>query len=544
MTGAALDFGSLDEALRRADPHVNLQRSIAADPEFVQQHPEVVKAAAAAKPTGAINLMRSAGPISDAYIMAADRVGVIAGPQGSGKTVASIKKALVEAQRIRPGADGVRRYKLGVWRQKYDNLWKATIPSYWKILPKDLSGSSWTGASPRAAKHVVRFEDRWGPVETTVDFMAFGDVADPEDLRGLEFTDVWLNEIDTLPPDLFTWLIGRVGREPPPEVTGRLGRVFGDMNAPDVLNWTYKKFYETPIEGYVLHRQPGGMDPGAENLEAYGGGHGYYIQQIELNADNPWWIRRMVHGIPGVSRSTDLVYDKFDETRMISNGSIKIEPHLPIVVGIDGGLTPSAVYIQETGDGQMRILAEIALERGGVEELGDAMLVLEGRRFKDCDFADRCDPSMNAGEDKDTDDQRAQRVSKGSDRQRLAKKLEREVLLAVSQEPTRRWDAVRAKIKLNLGPSRPGLLLDPSCHGLKRGFLQTYQYRKLRGTNDLSSIQPTFDTHVHDALQYAALECGSDTARKRKRDLDQKREKKRKENREAKRYHPFARRRA
>lgn len=540
MTGAALDFGSLNEALRNADPADNLARSIALDPEFRKQHPEVVSAASAAKLSGGIDMMRSAGPVSDRYILAHDAVMVIAGPQGSGKTIASIKKALVEAQRIHPGADGVRRYKLGVWRQKYDNLWKATIPSWWKILPKDLPGSSWTGASPRAARHAVRFEDRWGLCELTADFLAFGELADPEDLRGLEFTDVWLNEIDTLPADLFIWLTGRVGRDPPPEVTGRLGRMFGDMNAPDVLNWTFRKFYETSAPGYALYRQPGGMDPNAENLAAYGGNHSYYERQIELNAANQWWIRRMVHGIPGVSRASDLVYDRFDELTMLSRVPLKPDLHLPVLVGVDGGLTPAAVYMQEMADGQLRVIAEVALERGGMKDLAGAMLALEARRFERCDFRTSCDPSMKAGED----DELEQRVSRRSDRQELAEEIGRPVELAKSQEPSRRWAAVRDKIALNLGPGRPGYLLDPSCKGLIRGKLQTYQFRKLRGTNDLSSIQPTFDTHVADAEQYGALECGTDAARKRQSDVLADRERRRAIAGERGRYDPYRARRA
>jgi hypothetical protein len=464
---------------------------------------------------------------------------VITGPQGSGKTIAGQKKVLVESQRVRPGADGVRRYVIGIWRQKYDSLWKATIPSWWKTFPRT-TFPKWTGSSPRAATHTIEYEDQWGRVEITAHFMAFGEDANVEDIRGLEFTDVLLPEIDTMPEHLLTWLIGRVGRNPPAEITGRQGRVFGDMNAPDVLNWSYKKFYEMLPAGYAHYRQPGGLDAGAENLQALGGQE-YYLQQIELNADNPWWIRRMVHAIPGVTRATDLVYDKFDEATMVARATLQPDPVLPVIVGVDNELQPAAVYVQEMPDGQMRVIAEIALERGGVEELGDAMLALEARRFRNCEFRTVCDPSMRSGEDKENAGGEDDRVSKGSQRQRLAKKLGRRVDLAKSNEPSRRWDAVRVKISLNLGPGRPGYLMDPSCHGLKRGKLQTYQFRKLRGTNDLSSVQPTFDTHVADAEQYAAMECGTDEARKRRTDAKAEREARNKQARERGRYNPLKR---
>jgi hypothetical protein len=544
MNLGPVPFGTLGTLLAATDPYANLNRSIALDGEFSEQHREVVQAAAEARRTGTINLLRSAGPVSDAFIMSGDRIACIVGPQGSGKTIASQKKGAVEAQRIRPGSDGVRRYVLGVFRQLYDSLWKATIPSWWKIFPRDLPGSQWTGASPRAATQIIRFQDSWGLVEWTTHFLAFGETADPENLRGLEFTDVLLPEVDTLPPDLLTWLIGRIGRNPPAEVTGRQGRIWSDMNAPDVLNWTYKTFYENRLDGYALYRQPGGLDVGAENLESYrdkldarSTGREYYIQQAELNAANDWWIKRMIHGIPGMSRATDLVYEQFDERTMLARSTIKPEPLLPVIAGIDGGLTPAAVYVQERGDGQLVILGEIALARGGMDELGAAMLAYEAWRFPHgrFGFVRRCDPSMLAGEDSDTDDPDDQLVSKGSDRQRLAAILGDEVLPAITQQTGRRWDAVRAKIR---GPWPP-LLLDPSCIGLLRGFLQTYALRKLRGTNDLSSVQPTFDTHVHDALQYAALECGGEQARKRRGDIEARARRVREENRNAARYNPM-----
>lgn len=536
-----LDFGSLNDHLRNADPHANLLRSLECDDEFRKQFPDVVQAAHALAPAGNINLLRSAGPVSDAYILSTDAVAVITGPQGSGKTIAGQKKVLVESQRVRPGADRVRRYVIGIWRQKYDSLWKATIPSWWKTFPRT-TFPKWIGSSPRAAMHTMEYEDQWGLVEIIAHFMAFGEDANIEDVRGLEFTDILLPEIDTLPEQLLIWLLGRIGRQPPAEITGRQGKAFGDMNAPDVLNWAYGKFYENLPDGYRHFRQPGGLHPEAENLQALGGRE-YYLQQIKLNADNPWWIRRMVHAIPGVTRAADLVYDKFDETTMVAPAPLEPNALRPVIVGVDNELQPAAVYIQEEPDGQMRVIAEVALERGGIEELGEAMLVLEAQRFRNCEFHTVCDPAMKAGEDKDTDGGEDNRISKGSQRQRLAKKLGRKVHLAASNVPQRRWDAVRAKISLNLGPARPGYLLCPTCKVNRRGKLQTYQFRKQRGTNDLSSVAPTFDTHVQDAEQYAAMECGSDAARKRQTDLEEKRETRRREAREAKRYNPLARRR-
>ncbi len=523
-----LDFGSLNDVLRQSSAARNL----------ASWDPKAVKAQHLGE---TLNLLDSAGPISDAYIVGSDPVAVIEGPQGSGKTVASVKKALYSAQRMLPTARDaqgrpLRRYVLSIWREKFEDLWNATIPSWWTIFPKDMPGSEWVGARPRRATHVINFEDGWGPVQLTAAFMAFGDVANPEDLRGLQFTDAYLNEIDTMPEDLFTYLVGRVGRDPPPEVMKRNGRLFGDENAPDVMKWTYRDFHDVKKDGYRLYRQPGGLSPQAENKRAIG--VGYYQNQMRINAHKKWWIKRMVHNIPGMTRGLNLVQEKYDDDTMVSETPLEVFRELPVLVGIDGGFTPAATYCQEAPDGQGRTLAEIALERGGMEELGAAMLAVEAQpRFRGCEFVDRCDPSMTAGEDNAS----GAALEKGSDRQRLSKVIGREVVAASTNVPSRRHAAVGDKIGLNLGPGRPGYILDPSCRILRRAKQQTYHFLHTKGTNDLARVAKTFDSHVSEAEEYAYLEMGSDVARKRKSDVQRAREAKRQESRHAGRYNPFAR---
>jgi hypothetical protein len=93
------------------------------------------------------------------------------------------------------------------------------------------------------------------------DFFSFGEEANEEDLRGLEYTDIELIEIDTLPHKLLVGLGRAVGREPPQEVIKRTGRRWGALNAPTTQNWTYKFFWENERPPYKLFMQPGGMEP-------------------------------------------------------------------------------------------------------------------------------------------------------------------------------------------------------------------------------------------------------------------------------------------
>jgi hypothetical protein len=537
-----IHFGSLTDHLRACDPGENLARSLASAAADDELRTLFGKNGA----SGTINLLESAGPISDAYILSTAPMSLITGPGGSAKTTSSVKKALLETARIYPGPDGVRRYVLGIWRQKYDNLWSATIPSWWKILPQDLAGSKWTGAKPRAAEHVIDFEDAWGQCRLIARFRAFNENMDLDDLLGNEQTDAYLNEQTTLLEHLAIALVDRVGRDPPRQVIRRPGRLFGDANAPDVLNYCYRDFYEGTGSGgpgiwrsadgvRVLFRQPGGLDPGAENIRVMG--REYYENSARVNAHRPWWVKRMVHARPGFTRDNDPVYDAWDDERNLSRGPIEPTRMLPIVVGIDNKNIPAAVYTQVVGR-QARIFAEIAFERASMKELAEAMLELEARLFmgragfkQDCEFADFCDPAMGAGED----------LGDQSDRARLSEYLGRTVTCAETNDVGRRTGAVKEYLGRTLDGGRPGLLLDPRCLALRRGFNQTYHWKRTRGSNDLASIEKTPDSHPHDALQYAALAWGSDAATTRHSEQRRIREKRRAEGREAGRYNPLRR---
>ena len=245
----------------------------------------------------------------------------------------------------------------------------------------------------------------------------------------------------------------------------------------------------------------------------------------------------MVDCVPGFNRDAKVIYEHFDDGVHVSPARLMPVPSLPVLVGIDGGFTPAAVYCQEMGDGQLRVYGCVALERGGGRELGRAMLAYEGARFPSrhnvtFEFRDNADPSTAAGEE----------LEEGSFRTRLSATLGRDVACAHTNELAPRIDGLGCKIDLNLGAGRPGLLLDPvDCKPLRRGLNQTFHYRTTRGTNDIAAIAKTTDSHVCEALQYAALLCGTSEARKRASAMAEERRARLEEARGAPRRDPLAR---
>lgn len=487
-----------------------------------------------------IDLRKPAGPVSERFIQATNPFALLNGPVGSAKTTTLAKKGVNETRRMPPWYGGHRRYMVTFWREKYDSLWTSFLPSWWKIFPRNFPGSTWQGANMRPAIHTIRFRDEWtdrggGDCILEAHFRAYGDAMEAGDLKGGETTDVAIDEWDQSSPDLHVWLQRAVGRVPPAGTIGRLGRFYGACNAPDPDNFIYEMFWETDDpETFALYRQPGGMEPGAENIEIVG--RAYYENIIRTSKKKRWYVDKMVHNIPCAAEDGDLVYDEWDNARMASPVEMEFEPLLPVLVGIDGGLQPAAVYEQEMPDGQMRTLKEIWLDRGDEYDLAEAMQVMEARHFPKAHFETICDPAMCAGEK----DKKVAQVHGGSMRQRLEKKLGRPVTPCHTNDVAERHSFVQAKLRLTLSEGRPGVLVNPSCKMILRGFNGGYVWHRDKSSGQRRRVKDGDTTHVHDGKQYAGSISG--TARANMAIADRKRRNRRRQQagRDRPRADPFA----
>lgn len=462
-------------------------------------------------PEGA-RLFESAGPVSDAFILSKGKIDLLNGPVGSGKTTACVKRALhaarVQQPMVRQGVR-VRRYVLNVWRATYDQLWRTTIPSWKKVLNPDAGIGTFTGSNPRPGLHEIEFDDGHGFVQMVVRFLAFGDDANVDDLGGLECTDSYLNELDTLREDLFINLMGRIGRDPTrgemglPDKEGLVyGRIFADCNAPAPDNWVFRNFWGADKPpGYTLFRQPGGMAADAENIAAVG--RQYYRDMIAANAKRSWWIKIKVDNEPGFNRETDVVYPDFEDSEHVSLTALAVEPLLPVLIGYDGGGTPAAAFLQELPGGRVQIIDEIVISRGDEIDLGEALKVkMALPRYKGCEFVFNGDPATEAGEDS----------TRGSFRSRLADALGLRVDVADTNDPETRHRPLREALK-----RRNGLTVDGvNCPTIRRAMNGTFHYHTMRGTGERKSVVKNPDSHVMEAAEYAALLLGTERARVRR----------------------------
>lgn len=493
---------------------------------------------------GVALLMESAGPVSDAFILSEGTRDLLSGPVGSGKTTACIKRALLRATqqppllRRRPDGRLQRTYRLTVYRQTYAQLWSTTIKSWCKVLDHEKGVGDFKGSSPRPAQYTLDFEDAFGPIHLEVNFLAWGDDADPDDLGGTESTDAYLNELPTLREDLFINLGRTVGRFPnrgeiglpPDDLTIPYGAIFADANAPAPDSYVYRDFWgpEKPA-GYRHFKQPGGFHPDAENLKAVG--RAYYYQQAEANKHRQWWIKIKIDHKAGYNRETDVIYADFDDDIHVSHVPLAAYDVLPVLVGFDGGSTPAAAFMQELADGTLRILAEAVIKRGDEFDLArECQVIMAQPRFKGCEFIGFCDPAMGAGED----------MKLGSMRKRLAEELSIEIKEASSNDPETRHAPIRKKIE----KGKRLLLVDAThCPTIRRALAGTYQYVTTRGTEDRGKAKKNPDSHVMEAAEYAAMQSGSEAARMRRGERIRQREQRRREATQQPRYNPLARRR-
>lgn len=484
------------------------------------------------------------GPIARAFYEDDGDVVGIQGPVGSGKTTTLMLSRARRAIRMpRSTIDGVRRYKVLFIRETYRQLWSTTIPSYLETFPKEMG--EWSGGRGDPVTHKIRFEDKYGPVEFTAEFMAFGDNIFAS-MRGVQATDIVMNEQDTMPVEVLTVGIGRIDRYPgrrhfeglPPELRS-YGQLVGDFNAPDEDNWTFEFFHnETkrkaladdltaamqadedatarkegrdprpvrPIR-ITFYNQPGYGEVGCENLHNLS--PSYYPRQIMSMkaAGRGDMVKRLVNNQVVYLKAGDPVFSsEFSRRIHVSDEPLKWEPSLPLMIGLDQGFKGAAVIAQMAGFYRWRILAELHFpqQRLMAVKFGQKLRDLIDERFPGARIeAGWADMAGEHGASQGADENATWNLLVG----RAAGFHVRPQRIGTNRiQP--RLEAVRAALEAELADGEPGLIIDPSCRILIRGFEARYVWVEETDSNGDKRKVPNkkfTEANVMDALQYLLL---------------------------------------
>lgn len=453
---------------------------------------------------------KAPGPVALRFSEAIDPVTAIMGPVGSGKTTAALMKIVKAAMVQRPSPiDGVRRCKALVLRDTFVNIKRTILPTWHGWFPTSMG--EWVGGPP--ARHTLMFDMGQGPIELIVDFMGIGDDTIENLLRSYEMTIFYINEADLLSFDVLSFLMQRAGRYPSKLHGGPT--FYGgwmDFNAPEQDHWLNELLVENVIPGsdgqkalgYKLFVQPGGMDPGAENV---GNLPPNYYQKI-LDSTPEWLSRRMVHNRWGYSRDGKPVFPEFNDSVHVSPRPLQPVKGIPIGIGADAGGTPAAAFGQWLPGDRWHILSEIATDPGtGPTRFGEMILQRLAERFPDHDPRDDVygwvDPSAAMGGDDEGGDPawltKVNRVTGINFRP------------TASNAPSMRQEAVRKPLT-RLVEGKPAFLIDPSCKRLRKGFNSGYHFRKVKvlgatGRYDTKPEKNMF-SHLNEACEYLCLGGG------------------------------------
>jgi hypothetical protein len=232
--------------------------------------------------------------------------------------------------------------------------------------------------------------------------------------------------------------------------------------------------------------------PDAENIQNLQQGYNYYLDKL-----------------PGMKRSQILVdfcaqwgvtvigqpvyAETYDDDYHISDDEIKPDKSLPVYMGVDFGLHPAITFGQIMRDGRLVILKELDPHQPSGVSLEEFLedwyrpFILEhfvGVR----QFEGWGDP---AGRGRSALDKATPYMMLASAGIRCTPTLTNEFLP--------RKEAVEKFLM-----KRNGIVLNPSCIRLRKGFLGGYGYKKIAGVPKTHPDKNDF-SHIHDSLQYLCL---------------------------------------
>ncbi len=430
-------------------------------------------------------------------------VRALMGPIGSGKSVACIQAMFRIGLAQEPGPDGIAHSRWAVIRNTFPELKSTTIKSF----------EQWFG---RIAKITYG-----SPIEAVIEiegfrmeffFLSMDLEKDVKKLLSLELTGIFINEAKEIRKSVLDMGTGRVGRYPAKKDGGPTRScVILDTNPPDNDSWLYKLFEEERPEGYELFKQPPALlkvktnsgviylpNPKCENVKHQPLGYTYWLRQVPGKREE--WINSYILGLYGSSHDGRPCYPSYNDSMHCSEESITTYKGIPLLIGVDFGRTPAAVIGQLSPGGQLRVIDEVVVDPTG-EGMGIRKFTREVLRPHLAQHYAGVDQIIVWGDPAG--------VAKGNNEETAFDIMAQEGLPA---EP-----AGSNIISFRLGnveyfldamvDGEPGLVLDPKCKQIRKGFLGAYQYERLQLAGDTRFKDVPMKnsaSHPADALQYLA----------------------------------------
>lgn len=446
----------------------------------------------------------------------------IRGPVGSGKSVACCVEIFRRALQQEKGPDGLRKTRWIVVRNTNPQLRTTTIKTWLDWFPESEWGKfNW---SPPYTHHIQR-----GELDMEVIFLALDRPEDVKKLLSLEATGIWVNEAREVPKSIIDACTMRVDRFPSMKDGGATwSGVIADTNAPEEDHWWPIMSGEAPVPDHMpqeqarmlvrppnfrFFTQPPGMEEvknedgevigyepskSAENTKNMS--KTYYPRLIEGKTKT--WIDVYVMNRLGTIQDGKPVYPEFSAEMHVAKEEVNVAANLPVFCGVDFGLTPAAVFGQKV-HGRWLIQSEIVAFDMGVVRFAEVIRnELASKYANASEVMIYGDP---AGDFRaQTDETTPFQILRGAGLRAIP---------AHSNSVDLRLESVRAPLT-RLADGKSGILIDPRCTHLIKGFMNHYRYRRLEVSGERYADKPDKNqySHVHDALQYLMLGAGEGRA--------------------------------
>jgi hypothetical protein len=449
-------------------------------------------------------------------------VKTVMGPYGSGKTTFACMDLLIRACKMPRSYDGIRRCRTLIFRNTFDQLKKGVYDT-WTQWFANLGQTKFLKGNQLEFHHY--FNDGDGFVEWEIWFVPMEKITDPSKFKSFNATNALLNELSELPRTVLDHLPSRLGRYPlkdeidPFAIEEKYKKpivlsdgtkiercpywngILADTNPPDTRHYVYKTFEKERPKGFKIFKQPPGLieqEDGSylpnPNCDNYGIGIGqdYYLKQVSGHTKE--YIQVYCMGRYGIYVPGKAVYPQYNDD-IHSQERIEFDSSCPVLIALDGGFTPAALFCQMVG-GQLRAIREFTTDRMYLEEFVEFVVKpFVASNLRDYKFEVTGDPAITQREDE------------------ALRNLGFVLNKAITNKIEPRVQAQAQFLNRNVGGQPCFIVSREGCPELRAGFIGEYNFKEIKKINpktgnpehaeEPDKTHPTSD--IHDCAQYVSL---------------------------------------
>lgn len=272
---------------------------------------------------------------------------VLIGPYGSGKSTCIPLKIQIGAAMTVPDSDGVRRYRVLILRGTFSMIQSALLPVLTQHMPP---GTVVTQGSPITLKYKTQ------GMEIHCDCVALDREEDVKRIQGGTFDALFVDESRDA-----EWGVCQVAMTRVRAVTDQ-GKpkplTIGFVSNPSSENhWLFKHAVADPLPNWTLYHQASGLSDQREGPYD----RSYYDRMVSSNRDDAAFIAVHVEGKWGLWAPVgDAVISSFKSGRHFAE--LNVSPNLPLIIGLDVGVSWNALTYMQRMNGQVRVIGEQIIE--------------------------------------------------------------------------------------------------------------------------------------------------------------------------------------